>query len=93
MKSYICLAAIVLKNYGTIDTLPLGQNNWMVVGLCWFSLCSGASMEMCSMSQSSMSTLLWEDGDHIVSLRRSHALTCVLLAVNLVFDEEMSLLF
>lgn len=36
--------------------------------------------------------LLWEDGDHLVALWGHHPLPRVLLAVDLIFHEEMSFL-
>ena len=36
--------------------------------------------------------LLWEDGDHLVALRGNHPLPGVLLAVDLIFHEEVSFL-
>lgn len=42
---------------------------------------------------SERSALLGEDRDHVVALRWSHPLPCVLLTINLVLHKEMSLLF
>lgn len=37
-------------------------------------------------------SLLWEDGDHLVALWGNHPLPCMLLAIDLVFHEEVSFL-
>lgn len=47
----------------------------------------------CSQRRRSASALLGVDGDHVVALRRSHSLACVLLAIYLLLHKEMSLLF
>lgn len=47
----------------------------------------------CSPRRSPASTLLGEDGDHVVALRRSRPLACVLLTINAVLHKEMSLVF
>lgn len=59
--------------------------------------CLGSVMASCRGVQSEAepceTALLGEDGDHVVALRGSHSLACVLLTVNLVLHKEMSLLF
>uniref|UniRef100_A0A8C4EIQ5 BHLH domain-containing protein n=1 Tax=Dicentrarchus labrax TaxID=13489 RepID=A0A8C4EIQ5_DICLA len=57
--------------------------------------CRGVDLHRGVQSEGELSggALLGEDGDHVVALRRSHSLACVLLTINLVLHKEMSLLF
>lgn len=50
-------------------------------------------MLACSLRLSPLRSLLGEDGDHIIALRRRHFLACVRLAINVFLHKEMSLLF
>lgn len=50
-------------------------------------------MLACSLRLSPVRSLLGEDSDHIIALRRRHLLTCVRLAINVFPHKEMSLLF
>lgn len=47
---------------------------------------------MCSFIVDWGNILLWKNGDDIITLWRSDALTCVFLAVNLVLNKKVSFL-
>ena len=62
----------------------IGIVSWYPIVLCSPSLRGGG--------REGGGGLLWEHSDHIVALWWGNPFACVLLAVNLVFHEEMSLL-
>lgn len=76
------------------------ENHFIVVGVAWakyWDVCTGiisrCPIVACSPRRSPASTLLGEDCDHVVALRRSRPLACVLLTINAVLHKEMSLVF
>lgn len=59
-----------------------------------FTICSEfLKAGKCAVFKASMEKdLFWEDGDDIITLRRYHSFTCMLLTINLVLDEKVSFL-